>query len=104
MRRRWDRLMPVAIVGGVLLAAGCTVQRELTPMQAAETPLIARGRALFNDVKLSGDGKWSCASCHPNHGHTNNKTYVGLNVVPDGDPNGRSTPTLWGVGTRHAFS
>lgn len=104
MRRRWDRLMPVAIIGGVLLAAGCTVQRELTPMQAAETPLIARGRALFNDVKLSGDGKWSCASCHPNHGHTNNKTYVGLNVVPDGDPNGRSTPTLWGVGTRHAFS
>jgi cytochrome c peroxidase len=104
MRRRWDRLMPVAIIGGVLLAAGCTVQRELTPMQAAETPLIARGRALFNDVKLSGDGKWSCASCHPNHGHTNNKTYVGLDVVPDGDPNGRSTPTLWGVGTRHAFS
>jgi cytochrome c peroxidase len=96
--------MPVAIIGGLLLAAGCTMQRELTPMQAAETPLIARGRALFNDVKLSGDGKWSCASCHPNHGHTNNKTYVGLNVVPDGDPNGRSTPTLWGVGTRHAFS
>ena len=78
--------------------------RELTPVQTPETPLIARGRALFNDVKLSGDGKWSCASCHPNHGHTNNRTYVGLDVVPDGDPNGRSTPTLWGVGTRQAFS
>ena len=73
-------------------------------MQAAETPLIAQGRALFNDVKLSGDGKWSCASCHPNHGHTNNKTYVGVDVVPDGDPLGRSTPTLWGAGTRQAFS
>ena len=96
--------MRVAILGGVLLAAGCAMQRELTPMQAAETPIIAQGRALFNDVKLSGDGKWSCASCHPNHGHTDNKTYVGLNVVPDGDPNGRSTPTLWGVGTRQAFS
>jgi cytochrome c peroxidase len=104
MRRRWNLLTPVAIIGGVLLAAGCTTQPELTPMQAAETPLIARGRTLFNDVKLSADGKWSCASCHPNHGHTNNKTYVGLDVVPDGDPNGRSTPTLWGVGTRHAFS
>jgi cytochrome c peroxidase len=96
--------MPVAMIGGLLLAAGCATQRELTPIQSAETPLIAKGREFFNDVKLSGDGKWSCASCHPNHGHTNNKTYVGLNVVPDGDPNGRSTPTLWGVGTRHAFS
>jgi cytochrome c peroxidase len=73
-------------------------------MQAPETPLITKGRALFSDVKLSADGRWSCASCHPNHGHTNNKTYVGLEVVPDGDPKGRSTPTLWGVGTRHAFS
>lgn len=73
-------------------------------MQAPETPIITKGRALFSDVKLSADGRWSCASCHPNHGHTNNKTYVGLEVVPDGDPKGRSTPTLWGVGTRHAFS
>ena len=24
--------------------------------------------------------------------------------MPDGDPNGRSTPTLWGAGTRQAFS
>jgi cytochrome c peroxidase len=79
-------------------------RQGLTPIQAAETPLIAKGRAPFNDPKLSGDGKASCASCHPNHGHTNNKTYVGMDVVRDGDPNGRSTPTLWGVGTRHAFS
>src|SRR5262245_1230258 len=104
MPRRLNRLMRFLIIGVVVLTAGCGTHQELTPMQAAETPQIAKGRALFNDVKLSGDGKWSCASCHPNHGHTNNKTYVGLNVVPDGDPNGRSTPTLWGVGTRHAFS
>ena len=69
----------------------------------AETPLIAQGCGLFNDMNLSGDGKWSCASCHPNQGHTNNKTYVGVDVVPDGDPLGRSTPTLWGAGTRQAF-
>ena len=104
MRRRCDRLMRVAIIGGILLAASCAMQqRESTPMQA-ETPLIAQGRALFNDMNLSGDGKWSCASCHPNQGHTNNKTYVGVDVVPDGDPLGRSTPTLWGAGTRQAFS
>ena len=105
MPRRWDRLMPVLMIGVVALAAaGCATQQELTPMQAAETPLIAKGRALFNDVKLSADGRWSCASCHPNHGHTDNKTYVGVDVVPDGDPKGRSTPTLWGAGTRQAFS
>ena len=104
MRTRWDRLMPVVIAGAVISAAGCATQPDLTPIQAAETPLIAKGRALFNDVKLSGDGKWSCASCHPNHGHTNNKTYIGLDVVADGDPKGRSTPTLWGAGTRQAFS
>lgn len=88
----------------VVLASACGTQPQMTPMQAAETPLIARGRALFNDVKLSGDGKWSCASCHPNTGHTNNKTYVGVDVVADGNPKGRSTPTLWGAGTRQAFS
>jgi cytochrome c peroxidase len=88
----------------ISLTYGCAAREELMPHQAAETPLIATGRALFNDVKLSGDGKWSCASCHPNNGHTDNKTYVGVVVVADGDPNGRSTPTLWGAGTRQTFS
>ena len=104
MQRRRGRLMLVLISSALALAPGCATHQELTPIQAAETPLIAKGRALFNDQKLSADGKWSCASCHPNHGHTNKKPYVGVDVVPDGDPKGRSTPTLWGAGTRHAFS
>ena len=104
MQRRRDRFMTVFVTCALMLATGCATQRELTPMQAAETAVVAKGRELFNDVKLSADGKWSCASCHPNNGHTDNKTYVGLDVVPDGDPKGRSTPTLWGAGTRQAFS
>ena len=36
------------------------------------------------------------------NGHTDNKTYVGLDIVADGDPKGRSTPTLWGSGIRQA--
>ncbi len=36
------------------------------------------------------------------NGHTDNKTYVGLDIVADGDPKGRSTPTLWGSGLRQA--
>jgi cytochrome c peroxidase len=101
-RLRISLVILSAAIASVLVAA--CVHKDLTPTRAPETPLIAAGRAAFNDPKLSGDGQWSCASCHPHHAHTNNKTYVGLNVVPDGDPAGRSTPTLWGAGTRQAFS
>lgn len=104
MSKKLMRLGLVAAVGTMLATAGCASRQEMTPTFAPETPLIARGRALFNDTSLSADGKWSCASCHPNNAHTDNKTYVGLDVVPNGDPKGRSTPTLWGVGARQAFS
>jgi cytochrome c peroxidase len=69
----------------------------------SEEALAAKGLQLFNDVSLSAGGKASCATCHFSTGHTNNKTYVGLDVVADGDPNGRNTPTLWGVGERAVF-
>lgn len=77
-----------------------TAARAQTPDPAA----VKAGEALFSDTKLSASGTVSCATCHPDNGHTDNKTYVGLNVVADGDPNGRSTPTLWGAGTRSAYS
>ena len=70
----------------------------------ASAELVARGRELFNDAGLSADRTWSCASCHPSEGHTDNKTYVGVTVVADGEPTGRSTPTLWGAGFRRAYS
>lgn len=66
--------------------------------------VIARGEALFHDTRLSGNREWACGSCHPQNGHTNNKTYIGVSVVDHGDPRGRSTPTLWGAGTRQTFS
>src|SRR5687767_8430753 len=72
----------------------CLLALGQTPVSSAQE-LVAKGRELFNDTKLSADGKWSCATCHPNTGHTDNKTYVGVEVVKDGDPKGRSTPTLW---------
>ncbi|WP_257166372.1 cytochrome-c peroxidase [Bradyrhizobium sp. SRS-191] len=73
------------------------------PAQLSEVELAAKGLLLFNDASLSGGSKASCATCHFSTGHTNNKTYVGLDVVADGDPNGRNTPTLWGVGERSVF-
>src|SRR4051794_7081178 len=62
------------------------------PLPAASqtnNALIDQGRALFNDPKLSASGQVSCATCHPMNGHTDNKTYVGLDVVADGDAKGR---------------
>ena len=71
-------------------------------VQAAEDPQVTRGRALFADAKVSA-GNISCANCHPNNGHTDNKTYVGIGVVADGDAQGRSTPTLWGASHRSVY-
>lgn len=83
----------VAIVVSIVLPLPCLAQ--------ADAALIEKGRVLFNDPSLSGSGQLSCATCHPNKGHTDNKSYFGLDVV-DGDPRGRSTPTLWGSGSRQA--
>ena len=86
------------------VAPATTVGAAVTPpAPLSEVELAAKGLELFNDVSLSGGGKASCATCHFSTGHTNNKTYVGLDVVADGDPNGRNTPTLWGVGERAVF-
>ncbi len=72
--------------------------------QAQDAAMIAKGKQLFEDPKLSASGTTSCATCHPGNGHTDNKTYVGLNVVPDGQADGRSTPTMWGAGTRSVYA
>jgi cytochrome c peroxidase len=67
-----------------------------------DAALVEKGRTLFNDASLSASGQHSCATCHPMGGHTDNKTYLGVEVVADGDPRGRSTPTLWGAGQRQS--
>ena len=64
------------------------------PTAVSAQNLVDKGKALFSDTGLSGTGQYSCASCHPMNGHTDNKTYVVAEVVADGDPKGRSTPTL----------
>ncbi|HTO66240.1 MAG TPA: cytochrome c peroxidase [Bradyrhizobium sp.] len=91
------------VVSVGLLMTPAMAANETQPTPPPDPALIAKGLALFNDTSLSGGGNFSCASCHFSTGHTNNKTYVGLDVVADGDPNGRSTPTLWGAGERSVY-
>jgi cytochrome c peroxidase len=86
----------LTIASMILIASATPTSAQLA------NQLIDKGRALFNDTSLSGGGQWSCASCHPLGGHTDNKTYLGVEVVPDSTPAGRSTPTLWGAGQRQA--
>jgi cytochrome c peroxidase len=85
-----------------LIAIAALMALPLPALAQANVALIEKGRALFNDAGLSAGGQYSCATCHPMNGHTDNKTYVGVEVVADGDPKGRSTPTLWGAGQRQA--
>lgn len=100
VHKTWGIRMSFSMKAAVLAAATVAA----LPALGADQGLIDKGRALFNDTKLSGDGKFACATCHPNNGHTNNKTYIGTGVVKDGDPMGRSTPTLWGAGKRSVYS
>ncbi|WP_409998069.1 cytochrome c peroxidase [Bradyrhizobium sp. SZCCHNR1053] len=101
---RKPKAPPAAVATEPPVAPPTTVGAAATPpAPLSEADPAAKGLALFNDVSLSDGGKASCATCHFSTGHTNNKTYVGLDVVADGDPNGRNTPTLWGVGERSVF-
>ena len=86
-----------------LLAIAALIALPLPALARAPAALIEKGKALFSDTGLSASGQYSCASCHPMNGHTDNKTYVGVDAVPDGTPAGRSTPTLWGSGSRQAL-
>jgi cytochrome c peroxidase len=95
------RFMALAVA---LVLASPSLSSAQTAAGANDAALSAKGKALFSDTKLSGAGNLSCATCHPGNGHTDNKTYVGTDVVPDGDPKGRSTPTLWGAGTRSVYA
>lgn len=102
------KTLKAQILNALMLAAGLTaLPLSFAAAQDTAKPdaaLVAQGQSLFADARLSGAGNISCAECHPNNGHTNNKTYVGLDVVADGDPKGRSTPTLWGAGSRSVYA
>src|SRR6266581_3491246 len=82
----------VLACGALLLAAAPKEQPKAAPADPVKAGLL-----LFNDPSLSGSGKYSCATCHPRGGHTDNRTYVGVEVLKDGSPEGRSVPPLYGV-------
>jgi cytochrome c peroxidase len=72
-------------------------QEPALPVKPATPEQIHLGEKLFKDPSVSGAGQVACATCHPKGGFTDNKTYKGMEVVKDGDPEGRSTPSLWGA-------
>ena len=89
------RTLALTLLTVSALALGaCTAAPPPDPTPADP---VRAGEMLFHDPKLAASGTVACATCHPRGGHTNNATYVGLNEVPDGQSDGRSTPSLWGV-------
>ena len=91
--------MKAIVASGVVLLLACSLALVACVGEEPRTPAepVQAGLLLFNDTSLSGSGTVACATCHPRGGHTDNKTYVGLDVVEDGTPEGRSAPQLWGA-------
>ncbi len=90
------------------VAAGITRETVWRPIfarppaiAAQNDALVALGRDLFQDVRLSGAGKASCASCHdPAHAFTDGrKTAIG----PAGAILGRNAPSLYNLAWSTSF-
>jgi len=65
--------------------------RDTTNRADRNPQAIALGKALFSDVRLSGNGRFSCASCHdPAKSWTDGK-----DVAVAAGVGSRNTPSLW---------
>lgn len=63
--------------------------------------LVAAGKTLFHDKKLSPGGVVSCASCHiPEYGFADNKAF---SLSIEGKPLRRNTPGLWNIAFQTKF-
>lgn len=92
-------------VGAALAAVGLVLASPPASMAAAEKSAVeAReqlGRRLFFDVRLSGDGKVSCASCHqPERAFSDGKP---LAEGIGGRLGSRNTPSLVDVAGQRSF-
>ena len=81
------------------LAADYPAIGPLTPREAPAASLVEMGKRLFYDVRVSGDGAISCATCHdPEQGFTRqtdkNGEPMALSDAYPGTRHFRSAPTL----------
>jgi cytochrome c peroxidase len=73
--------------------------RDTSNRVSGTTTGIVLGEHLFNDPRLSGDGRMSCASCHrPGRDWSDGRARAQGAVELD-----RRTPSLWNVGFAHWF-
>ena len=82
--------MPVVL----LVLAGCLGMPAAPPV--LDDDQVQRGALLFHDLRLSGDGTRSCATCHPGGG-SDGRFWAGTREVAPGDPRGRRTLPLRGL-------
>ncbi len=80
-----------------LLAGACRLAGDGPLVAPTPDPdLVQRGGLLFMSPALSGDGRRSCATCHPSGG-SNGGVYVDGVEVPPGTPGARVTLGLRGL-------
>jgi cytochrome c peroxidase len=117
-RRAWAwRTLGVAVGVAILLGAGrpaaqlpttSPAQRQVEPIVPVPVTApvareaVALGERLFYDVRLSGDGTRSCASCHPtDRGGMDGRPRA---IAADGTTHARNTPTIFNVGLSATFN
>ena len=74
------------------------IEPEDNPSSAAK---VALGEALFSDTQLSGNGTYSCATCHKPEAHFTDGLEVAIGAT--GELHSRHTPTLYNVAYHASF-
>lgn len=67
----------------------------------SSTAKIELGQILFNDTRLSGNGTYSCATCHKPANHFTDGLDVAVGAT--GELHSRNTPTLYNVAYHASF-
>jgi cytochrome c peroxidase len=95
------------LTGEVRLARASLFERSepIVPIpvsRASSSKRVALGEQLFHEVRLSGDQRRSCATCHPlEHGGMDGRTRA---LTANGTLHARNTPTIFNVGLSSYFN
>ncbi|MCP4006883.1 MAG: hypothetical protein GY725_22110 [bacterium] len=85
----------IAFALGAALVS-CAPNRRLPPQPRLDPDLVQRGAFLFRDNGVSGDGRRSCATCHPGGG-SDGKAYRQGEPVEHGSEDARLTLPTRGI-------
>lgn len=89
------------VLGAAFAVVVCAAAAFELPVKAADTAAVELGRRLFFDVRLSADGKTSCASCHRPEAAFQDGQRTAVGTM--GRIGSRNTPSLFHVGSQNSL-